>query len=52
MLAPFTDYVWSVAAATAVGFGPYSEYHQTQTDEDGVLFTPFIVLVYEYAWGT
>ena len=38
MLAPFTDYVWSVSAATAIGFGPFSEYLQTRTHEDGMIF--------------
>ena len=34
-LQPFTSYSFSVAAATAVGFGPASEHHMVQTTEDG-----------------
>lgn len=35
MLVPFTTYACSVAAATAIGFGPYSQHLVIQTAEDG-----------------
>ena len=37
MLDPFTSYVFSIAAATAVGFGPLSRHFLVATEEDGML---------------
>lgn len=36
MLDPFTFYAVSIAAATAVGFGPLSQHFPVQTAEDGM----------------
>ena len=47
MLDPFTSYAVSIAAATAIGFGPLSQHFPVQTAEDGMLasnYTEEVVL--------
>ena len=44
LLSPFTSYAFSVAAATAIGFGPSSQHILVTTAEDGMLCTSTIGL--------